>query len=253
MVGILRRSYGLRHCDVEPVAGRTASYGAADHRFASRLHPCLASIAGHQVTPSSDLEESVGEVLFYTILREPVSRVASQYQHVAMRSNPPPLEEVLPRSWWNNRQTRQLAGVDDVEAAVDVIRAKNVLIGFTGAFDEFLIMLRAEARDPRLDIRYVRRNISPDHSISRRILEDPSARRQIEEHNRNDLELWRVVQREIYPRQRSRFPGLERDLRSFLQVRTPPARSPRELLNRVHRNMLYKPALESARRWRHSR
>ena len=57
IVGMLRRSYGMRHCDVEPIVGRSGVYGKPDHRFAQRLHPRLASVAGHQVTPASDLDE----------------------------------------------------------------------------------------------------------------------------------------------------------------------------------------------------
>lgn len=247
LVGILRRSYGVRHCDVEPVVGRGGVYGSRDHRLTERLHPGLASVAGHQVTPSSDLEGACGEVLYYAVLREPYARIVSQYQHIARHSSPPAFAEVVESPWWHDRQTRQLAGVADVEAALRVIREKDVLVGLTDSLDEFLVMLRMRAGDDRLDIRYQRRNVAPDRTVADRLRQDPEVAHRIAETNRADLELWRRVREEVYPAQRERFPGLERELRRFREEPPLPRHHPREILNRTYRNAVYKPALYSAR------
>lgn len=247
MVGILRRSYGLRHCDVEPIVGRSGVYGAADHRFARRLHPRLASVAGHQVTPASDLDTVCPDLLYYAVLREPFARLVSQYQHIDRQSDPAPMIEVLERPWWRDRQCRQIAGVADPDAAVEMIERKNVLVGLTDAFDEFLVMLRIRSGDPRLDIRYHRRNVAPSTTVAERLQSDAEVRRAAEAANPGDWALWRRVRDEVYPAQRARFPELERELARFREEPPLPARSGRELANRVHRNLVYKPVLRTAR------
>jgi len=250
LVDILRRSYGLHHCDVRPlVPGRY--YGSADHRFAARLHPGLASVAGHMVSPSSDLEAACGEVLYYAVLREPFKRLASAYQHVDRHGTPPAtFVAAMKRPWWIEQQCRQIAGRADVTLALDLIARKDVLLGLTEAFDEFLVMLRMRAGDPRLDIRYERRNVAPDNTLARSLLEDADVRSSIEEANPADMELWRRVRDELYPAQRERFPGLERELKRFREEPPLPRWSARLTANRIHRNLVYKPAVAVARHLR---
>lgn len=250
LVEILRRSYGIHHCDVKPLV-RSTPYGSADHRLVARLHPGIASIAGHQVTPASDLEEACGEVIYYAVLREPFSRLASAYQYVDRRGVPPAtFAEAMKRPWWVEQQCRQLAGKADVSLALELIARKNVLLGLTNSFDEFLVMLRMRVGDSRLDIRYERRNVAPDNTMARRLLEDTDVRRSIEENNPADMELWRRVRDELYPAQRERFPDLERELRRFRDEPPLPKWSARLIANRVHRNLVYKPAMAVARRLR---
>jgi hypothetical protein len=247
LVSILRRSFGIRHCDVEPIGGRRHTYGVADHRFTTRLTPRLTSIAGHQVTPASDLGNAVPGILYVALLRDPWTQAAAGYQHVEIRYAPPPLEEALQRPWWRNRQTRQIAGVADVEVAKRTLEEKDLLIGLTESFDEFLVMLRRRFPDPDLDIRYRKQNVAPRNDLARSLLEDPHARARIEEANRVDLAFYRWVREDFYPRQRARFPDLDADVERFRALNRPPSFSAQEVLNRTWRNLVYKPALRLAR------
>jgi hypothetical protein len=249
LVGILRRSFGLRHCDVEPLGGRPVVFRADDYLFTQRFHPRLDSIVGHQVSPASDLSRVRPDVFYCAVLRDPMTRVASQYQHLLRHGDPPPFEEVVKRPWWYERQTRQLAGGVDVDAACEAIARGSVLIGLTEAFDEFLAMLRLRVDDARLDVRYRRRNVAPDNAVARRMLDDPRTRGLIEETNRSDLELYRRVRTDLYPAQRAAFPDLAAEVRRVEEAGPPPPHAA-EWFNRIHRNLIYKPALAVARRRR---
>lgn len=248
VVGILRRSYGPRHCDVEPIEGRAGVYGSRDHRLTRRLHPGLTSIAGHQVSPASDLDEACPDVLYCVVFREPRARIVSQHHHIARRSELPDLAEVLDRPWWSDRQCRQVAGEADADAAVSLLERKDVLVGLTERLDEFLVMLRLRSGDPRLDVRLAARNVAPPSEAHRRLLEDPAARAQIDEANPADAGLWKRLTEEIYPAQCARFPELAAELERLRNAPEPAARSVREQSNRLYRNLVYKPALGVARR-----
>src|SRR5438552_15546752 len=79
---ILRSSYGARHCDVEPWHGAWTDppFSTPDLQRVRRLYPKLASIAGHRVSGSVDLEEPGTELRYLTCLRRPIGPRASRVQ-----------------------------------------------------------------------------------------------------------------------------------------------------------------------------
>ena len=137
---ILRRSFGLRHCDVErwqlAEDYYTASYTAADHRWVRLLHPLLVSIAGHQVKPLSDLENVCPDLRYYTFMRDPVRRTASHYQHnVKVMGYLGPFNEWVKREAFHDLQSKHLAGDADANKAIEVIEEKQIFVGLTERFD----------------------------------------------------------------------------------------------------------------------
>lgn len=215
---ILRRSFGLRHAEVEPWHPRPPEgfyfwvYSADDHRRVQRLCPRLHSIAGHNVKPFSDLQTVRPDIRYFTFLREPAAREASHYQYAVQRLGyRGSLEERLERDEWrHNLQTRHLAGNDDVDEAIRLLRERCFFVGLTERFDESLVLLRQRAALPRLDIRYRRENLAPDNRIAREALTDRRTRELIEEANRQDARLYAYVRDELFPEQIREFgPDLE--------------------------------------------
>ncbi len=81
-IHILRRNFLFRYLDVRPFWPESDGvFTARDLRASKRLLPDLRCIAGHAVKPYADLSSAHECVLYVTVLRNPVRRYISQYQH----------------------------------------------------------------------------------------------------------------------------------------------------------------------------
>jgi hypothetical protein len=151
--------------------------------------------------------------------------------------------------WLNDRvshnfQTRQIAGVEDLDAAIALLENKFVHVGLVEQFDESLLLLRRKVGDPRLGIRYQARNVAPENRLKREILADPRKRAQLEEVNALDLRLYEYVCRELYPRQRREYGAtLAADVAAFRGAVGKGGKDPKLLLNRVATKFFYQPLL----------
>ena len=252
---ILRRSFGVHHCDVQPWHPRTAyyetTYSAKDHQKLVRLYPRLESIAGHRVKPHSDLKSVCPNIRYLTFLREPRARMASHYQYRVQRAGyTQPFEEWLKEEHYHNLQTKHIAGSDDLDLAMRILREECFFVGLIEHFDESLVMLRGKVADPRFDIRYVRENVAPDSSIRERLVNDPASRALMEEANNADLQLYEYVVKELYPAQKREFGAtLASEVESFKSTNRLPPLNVNSMLNLVKRNCIYKPMLAYAKRF----
>lgn len=223
---ILRRSFGLRHCEVEPWHSRPPGgfydwvYSAEDHRRVQRLLPRLESIAGHNVKPFSDLHEARPDVRYLVFLRDPARRTASHYQYAVQRMGyGGSVEDHLAAEYRRDLQTRHIAGSADVDRAIELLRERCFFVGLTERFDESLVLLRQRAARPGLDIRHRRENLAPDNTIAREVLADSRTRALIDEANRADAQLYAWVRDELWPEQVREFgPGLEREVQALRQA-----------------------------------
>ena len=244
---ILRSSYGLRHCDVEPwhSARDDPPFSTSDLRRLRRLYPELASIAGHRLTGYVDLREQGTDFAYFTILRDPLKLCASRFQyHIDHRKKKHLVfEEWIQRDWLRNAQTQRIAGTQDVDDAIRMIGARGMFVGLTERFDESLVMLKAlRARD--LNIAYSPVNVARRDSIASRLLADSRTRQALVDANRSDLALYEYVTRELYP-------GFEREYGARLQEAVSEHRSTAQqtfnrrnlTLSRMKRHALYRPML----------
>lgn len=253
---ILRRSFGLRHCEVEPwrpFAGRryyAAVYSAEDHVRVQRLYPRLGSIAGHHVKPFSDLHEVRPDVRYFTFLREPLERTASHYQHgVQQMGYPHSCEHWLEDERFHNLQTKHIAGTDDVDEAIRILRERCVCVGLTERFDESLVLLRQRREDPRLDVRYRSANVAGDSTLRRRLLAEPRTRELLGRVNDKDLALYDYVRHELYPLQQREFgPGLERAVEAYRASNRVRQQNPNAFASRAMRVLVLDPLARRARR-----
>jgi hypothetical protein len=244
---ILRSSYGLRHCDVEPwhSARDDPPFSTSDLRRLRRLYPELASIAGHRLTGYVDLREQGTDFAYFTILRDPLKLCASRFQyHIDHRKKKHLVfEEWIQRDWLRNAQTQRIAGTQDVDDAIRTIGARGMFVGLTERFDESLVMLKAlRARD--LNIAYSPVNVARRDSIASRLLADNRTRQALVDANRSDLALYEYVTRELYP-------SFEREYGAGLQEAVSEHRSTAQqtfnrrnlTLSRMKRHGLYRPML----------
>ncbi len=199
---VLRNSFGIRHCDVR-AAGRHPRFHPDDLALARLVHPGLRSIAGHALIHPTELLRGVR---FFTVLRDPVSRVASAYAHHVRgnrrkRLGEPELslDEFVARDKPGGYQTFQISGGSDVAAAKRIVEEHFFCVGLMEKFDESLAVLAALSPHP-LDTRYERKNAAPaGDPVKKRVLGDPGMRRIVEAANGSDLELYAWVAGSFYP------------------------------------------------------
>ena len=143
---ILRSSFGLRHCEVEPWQAKSTGpdFSNYDLQRLRKLYPDLESIAGHRVTGRVDLQENGTDFRYFTFMRHPLKLAASYFQYNVQERGLKDLvfEEWVQREWPSNRQTKMIAGVADVEEAIRIIKAKQVFVGLTERFDESMVLLK---------------------------------------------------------------------------------------------------------------
>ncbi|MEJ2558699.1 MAG: hypothetical protein P8186_21295 [Anaerolineae bacterium] len=162
---ILRSSYGLRHCQVEPWHARWTDppFSAHDLQRLRRVYPNLKSIAGHRIFGHVDLQENGTEFRYFTLMRDPLKSCASRFQYKVQVSGKKNLvfEEWIQQDWTRNHQTKWIAGVDDVAEAIRIIQAKNIFVGLAERFDESMVLLKALMAND-LSISYKRVNVARD-------------------------------------------------------------------------------------------
>jgi len=238
---ILRSSFGIRHCDVEPWRRRKSPYpfSPEDLRRLRKIYPSLRSIAGHTVVPFTGLEEACPEIQYFTFLRDPIKQCASYYQYLVDRhGKSEPFDKWIHSEWPRNMQTKRIAGVADAEYAYRLILKKKIFVGLLEAFDESLQMLKTNII-PNLNIAYIRRNTAPQQVIAERLLRSSSSLEQLLEATQVDRALYERVNQELYPSYQRQYITktgeqlMEVDIKqNYNQVNI--------FLNRAYRNLVYK-------------
>lgn len=242
---MLRRTFGVRHIDVEPWHGYShRPFSAKDFRKLYKINPLLVSLAGHTVSPVSDLDDVV-DVRYFSYLRDPLTRTASHYQYQHQRMGvKEPLSDWLNAPSHRNVQVGLLSKQGTAAEAIDEIRRRNMFIGLVEKFDESHAWLE-RWMGHRLALPRRDRNVASDSSIHRSLLEDDSAMRLITASNDQDLLLYEYVTSEWLPSYASEWPlALPESSHDSALL----ADDAREAANRVVRNVVYKPSLRIVRR-----
>jgi hypothetical protein len=245
---LLRRSLGLRHADIAPRCGRICD--VRDLRIALRLYPRAISIAGHGLRPFVDYEEFSEQLSWYTVLREPIARSISNYQHQVERmGRSESLETWLDRPENRNWHVRMLSGGQHLEVAKRTLERMRCF-GSVERLAEFLVLLRSSMGWPELKLDVsAQRNTARRGSVAAHIREhsedhEPSLRKA----NELDLELYRYAMDELYPRRIQEY-GEERLEAEIGGAMTHPCRSDlvRGLAADAYRRGGYKPLVRVMR------
>ncbi len=247
---ILRKSFGLGHCDLaswHEYRQEYAAPSATDLQRALLFYPRLQSISGHIVVPHCGYERLRPDIRYYTFLREPLNRCASHYQHQVqtMEKNPPPFEEWIQQEVYHNFMTKKLAASGRVDDAIETLETRVGCTGLVERFDESLLLLRRWANVPGLDIRYQHQNVAPRDELKQHLLCDPRTRNALIEANQEDLKLYDHVVNELFLRQSAQYgPSLRTDLEAFRAVNTPMPLYPAHLPSLLYRHAVYRRAAQ---------
>jgi len=222
---ILRSSFGTRYCEVEPLVIEPpyrqipwmAPVSAADLEYLAPLYTRLAGIGGHHVQPHMDIHKKYPGIQYFTFMRDPVKMRASMYQHGVntLGEENCVFEEWLQEEQSRNRQTKMIAGVPDVNKAIEIIEKRQIFVGLTGRFNESLLLLKSLVLRP-LNISYKRMNVASGKTVAKRLLASEHYRAMFREGNEADLALYQYVKEEWYPKyQREYGPSLADDLARY--------------------------------------
>ncbi len=242
---LLRRNLGLRHLDVMPCAGYV--YGREDLARDLRRFPWIRSIAGHCLRPFVDYGEPGGRLRWFTMLREPVARTVSHYQHeVVLSGQERSLEEWLELPYNRNWHVRMLAGGQDLDRALEVLAERDVTVGLLSDFDRSVRLMAARSGLARFDPACLRRrNVSGSNEVRDRIRANMDRYRPVlEEANALDLELHRRVSEELYPALLAEV-GLDTGPPTeHAEPRSPLTTGLNSTLSFLLRNALYRPLMQ---------
>jgi hypothetical protein len=243
---ILRRSFGLRHCDVLPWDKRASVFTADDYRRVSRLYPKIESISSHFLRAYSDLDQICPTIQYFTFLREPLIRSASHYQFtVEHRKKKISFDEWISHEHNRNYQTRVIAGGWDLERAVQILEDKFMFVGLVERFDESLVMLKGRYSSKSLNIFYRSKHVAKQNELKNELLANPATRKRLEENNELDTLLYRHVVEKLYPKYRAEYgKALESDVGAFKKMNASATDiNTALLLQFLKRRLVYRPAL----------
>lgn len=247
VTSILRRNYGLRHLDTQPARGRDEYQLSDMHRDLSLL-PRICSLSGHGLRPYIDYGPYAERLVWFTWLREPVSRLISGYQHgIEKRGIKESFEEWLAQPGHRNRLVYTLSGTEDgLEKAKDILKDKIKFVGLLERFDESLILLKHKMEWRDFNIDYLKpANIAKKGQVKETISRDMHKYKSlIDDSTLHDQELYEWVVNELYPLQIESYgkERLQRDLLSaFPRASLPIKEKVNESVNNMFRKFVYRP------------
>lgn len=242
---ILRQTFGAGHCRVRHGSHRAANpVIAADELGRCRwVYWRMQSVSGHGIVPHSDLDVLDRSIRFFTFLRDPLARTASDYQFRVVRGGlKKSFDEWVRTDVARNQQTKKIARVEDADAAIEMLERRVGFVGLVERFNESLVLWRRWCGTPRLDIRYESKNVSSDSSIKKQLLADPNTRRQLAAANAEDQRLYEYVADTLFPRQIRQYgESFAADVLDFEATNAPRPVLPRQLFSMLLREVIYKP------------
>jgi len=250
---ILRINFFLKHCDVKVLSAASGNiFQAADMHKLLKLNPLIRSIAGHSVLPYGDLDQYYRKAKFITILRNPIKRYISQYQHnVEKLGYKGSFETYLDdQSSWN-KQVKTIAGSEDLNLAKDILIKKFLLVGIVEEFDTFLILLKMKLEPKNFYPGYKVQNIAKKDSAIGLKVEDylKTHEEKIEDRNALDIALYQFVKSELLAKEKSLYgSGFETALQDFKRSKKGYDRKVFWYLDYIVRKIYYQPRIHHIRK-----
>ncbi len=245
---VLKRSFGMRFCAIDRWRLSDDRFTARDLRELRLLYPRLDAISGHWIKPYADLDQACPDLRYWTLLREPLVRCASHFQHQQRMGWVSSFERWIDDDHYRNFQTKKLVGCEDVEAAIRLLEDRFLFVGLSERFDESMLLLQRLVGGKQLDITYTAQNVARDPSTSQKLLRDTKTRKQLEEANRADQQLYAYVRDQLYPRQVAEFgPDLAEALAQARESNRPTLFDLNRRASDLKRYALYKPAVYLSR------
>lgn len=108
------------------------------------IFPFLSGIGGHTTRTFLKYEDIIKKPFtYFTILREPIARYMSHYNHQVNKMNINwSLEEFIDDDRFNNFMTRRIAGKEDLELAKKRLLEDYDFVGLFEKLNESLVLLK---------------------------------------------------------------------------------------------------------------
>ncbi len=243
MKWIMKSSFGLSHCDVSP---SIIFKPLTPEELISirRIYPSLRSIAGHPVTPYTNLEAVFHCIDYFTFLRDPIQQCASYFQYLTIalkRCSKSDFETWIHTDWPRNMQTKRLCSCADAQKAIEIIIDKNIFIGLTERFDESLLLLKT-LRASDMYLGYHARNEASTNIIVKELLSDKRTYNLIEDAVKEDIKLYGWVKHDLYPQYIKAYAEkMGRQIPDAFSFGRQNFRAGYVFTSRLYRNLVYKP------------
>ena len=164
----------------------------------------MESIASHNLSPSNDLSSVSRQVQWFTIMREPIKRYISHFQFYVNRwgYNKTAFDDWLDLDYHKNNQVKMIAGKDDIDSAIELIRGFSV-VGLQENYTDSMNMLASFTGNLYVpDLIRKKKNTARNRHVEGWVKQHWSRFEQkLIEANDLDLELYRFVKKELFPAQ----------------------------------------------------
>ncbi len=219
---ILRCNFPLAHYDVRPFSEKSRNvFLPEDLKLVLKINPFTRSISGHAIRPFVPLDSVTDDLKYITVLREPVQRYISRFYYLKKKFYPKlTFQDFINDPTTFNFQTKKIAGSDDAERAITILKDKFFLVGLTEEFDTFLLLLQHKLLPFKFNPCYKPQNTAANkkqynelrHSLLTKFGD------MIKERNSSDIKLYRYVRDELFPEEKALLEGtLEHELKRFRQ------------------------------------
>lgn len=216
LIHTLRRNFFMRYADVRPFSPASqGTFQEKDLRIILKLNPWLKCFGGHSIRPHAGIRYPKRKIEYITVLRDPIRRYVSQYQHwVEKKGEKITFRQFLDNKEFYNFQTRKIAGIDSSDQAMEILSRQFLLCGVMEHFDTFLVLLKHKLKPFVFDPRYEIRNKAIESGWA-----DPIIERYTEEiNNRNleDMRLFAYVRDVLIENEKQKYgEHFQRDLADF--------------------------------------
>ncbi len=189
--GILRKSLGYKLISVIPRSGSTYLKSDFEKDFARGRLP--SGISGHPLKAFIDFGHWESEFEWITFLRDPVHRFVSQYVHQQTSNVAEYNLDII--SWGkkyqrSNWQVKWIAGVEDLEAAKQILSDKFKFVGLVEKFDESLSLLSQNVTTT-MDTSYKKlAMVARNNGLKEKLLQDQEVKQFILQQNELDIGLY---------------------------------------------------------------
>ena len=208
LIHLLRSNYFMRYCDVTPLyRGSKMIFNAKDLKKVISINPFVKCVAGHSVSPTSNLTDIVPDIKYITILRNPINRYISHYQYWVERLDRELTFEQFLKTGKANLQTKKIAGSDNLSMAKEILSKNFFLVGIVEEFDQFLVLLKNKIKPLKFEPMYEIKNLSNSKSpIKYKIQKDiEKYYDDIIKANLLDIDLYNFAKKFLLPKERKNY------------------------------------------------
>jgi len=203
---LLQSYFGLKHFDlVGEILNNQMTYDEKDLLFDMKIHPFARSFAGHfssylNIDNISKINNK--NVMFYTMLRNPIDRVFSKYRFQVDRYNlPNDFNAWFQKYHIPNGMINHFVGSDNLELAKEILTHKYKAVGILEKFDESLLIFKKKLSLEGMDLSYKIKNDTTKLKSDEQIKVEDKYREMVISSNIKDLKLYEYVLNTIWKEQ----------------------------------------------------